>query len=252
MLECLAYFKPSLDVPTKVTCDASPLGLGAILWQQDKSGTWLPVTCASRSLSVVESRYSQLEREMLGIVFSLTRFRQYVLGRSVQVVTDHKPLISIVQKPFDKVPPQLQRWMVALQLEREMLGIVFSLTRFRQYVLGRSVQVVTDLKPLISIVQKPFDKVPPQLQRWMVALQLEREMLGIVFSLTRFRQYVLGRSVQVVTDHKPLISIVQKPFDKVPPQLQRWMVALMPYKYTLSHAPGKQMVCLTRRSPLYG
>eukprot|EP00117_Sycon_ciliatum_P026714 scpid19450/ scgid21866/ Transposon Ty3-I Gag-Pol polyprotein; Gag3-Pol3; Transposon Ty3-2 TYA-TYB polyprotein; Capsid protein; p24; Spacer peptide p3; Nucleocapsid protein p11; Ty3 protease; p16; Spacer peptide J; Reverse transcriptase/ribonuclease H; p55; Integrase p52; Integrase p49 len=113
-LECLAYFKPSLDVPTKVTCDASPLGLGAILWQQDKSGTWLPVTCASRSLSDVESRYSQLEREMLGIVFSLTRFRQYVLGRSVQVVTDHKPLISIVQKPFDEVPPRLQRWMVAL------------------------------------------------------------------------------------------------------------------------------------------
>ena len=67
-LECLAYFKPSLDVPTKVTCDASPLGLGAILWQQDKSGTWLPVTCASRSLSDVESRYSQLEREMLGIL----------------------------------------------------------------------------------------------------------------------------------------------------------------------------------------
>ena len=113
-LASLAYFQPNPDVPTAISTDASPIGLGAILWQQDDRGTWLPVMCASRSLSDVERRYSQLEREMLGVVFGLTRFRQYVLGRGVQVFTDHKPLISIVRKPFDDVPPRLQRWLVAL------------------------------------------------------------------------------------------------------------------------------------------
>jgi len=113
-LHTLAYFRPSPKVPTAVSCDASPLGLGAILWQQDASGQWLPVTCASRTLTDVETRYSQLEREMLGIVFALTRFRQYVLGRFVEVYTDHKPLLSIIRKPFDDVPPRLQRWLVSL------------------------------------------------------------------------------------------------------------------------------------------
>ena len=113
-LRCLAYFRPEPEVPTAISCDASPCGLGAILWQQDQHGQWLPVSCASRSLTDVETRYSQLEREMLGVVFALQRFRQYVLGREVEVRTDHKPLISIVRKPFDDVPPRLQRWLVSL------------------------------------------------------------------------------------------------------------------------------------------
>ena len=113
-LRCLAYFRPSPDVPTAISCDASPFGLGAILWQKSGQGQWLPVTCASRSLADAETRYSQLEREMLGVVFALNRFRQYVLGRHVEVHTDHKPLIPIVCKPFDEVPPRLQRWLVAL------------------------------------------------------------------------------------------------------------------------------------------
>ncbi|XP_065197162.1 uncharacterized protein LOC135828666 [Sycon ciliatum] len=112
-LQTLAYFRPSPDVRTAVSCDASPQGLGAILWQHDK-GQWVPVTCASRSLTDVETRYSQMEREMLGVVFALTRFRQYVLGRDVDVFTDHRPLLHIVQKPFDDVPPRLQRWLVSL------------------------------------------------------------------------------------------------------------------------------------------
>ena len=113
-LHTLAYFRSSSSVPTAVSCDASPSGLGAILWQQSDKGQWLPVTCASRTLTDVETRYSQLEREMLGIVFALTRFRQYVLGRHIEVYTDHKPLLPIVQKPFDDVPPRLQRWLVSL------------------------------------------------------------------------------------------------------------------------------------------
>ena len=113
-LQKLAYFQPSPSVPTAIICDASPQGLGAMLWQQNGRGQWLPVDGASRSLTGAETRYSQLEREMLGVVFSIVRFRQYVLGRHVQVFTDHKPLVDIVHKIFDDVPPRLQRWLVAL------------------------------------------------------------------------------------------------------------------------------------------
>ena len=79
-----------------------------------------------------------------------------------------------------------------------------------------------------------------------------REMLEVVFAITRFRQYVLGRHIQPFTDHKPLVNIVCKPFDDIPPQLQRWLVALMPYQYSLTYTPGHHLVCADAlsRAPL--
>jgi hypothetical protein len=77
-----------------------------MLWQRDEKGRWAPVACASRSLTDAETRYSRLERDMLGVVFAISRFRQYALGRAVEVLTDHKP--------FDEVPPLLQRWLISL------------------------------------------------------------------------------------------------------------------------------------------
>lgn len=113
-LHRLAYFQPSSTVPTAISSDASPRGLGAMLWQREERGQWTPVSCASRSLTDIETQYSKLEREMLGVVFAITRFRQYVLGRTVEVFTDHKPFLSIIPKPFDEVSPRLQRWLVSL------------------------------------------------------------------------------------------------------------------------------------------
>jgi len=52
--------------PVVVQTDACALGLGAVLLQDGK-----PVIFASRTLTMVESRYSQIEREFLGIVFAL-------------------------------------------------------------------------------------------------------------------------------------------------------------------------------------
>ena len=51
----LAYFDKS--APTKVITDASPVGLGAVLVQEQGS-VWTPVCYASRSLTECEQRYS--------------------------------------------------------------------------------------------------------------------------------------------------------------------------------------------------
>ena len=60
----LHHFDPSLE--TRVA-DASPVGLGALLCQKDKSGIERTVQCISRTLSDVERRYSQTEREALAL-----------------------------------------------------------------------------------------------------------------------------------------------------------------------------------------
>ena len=62
----LAYFSQTAE--TQLVVDASPVGLGAVLLQRQPTGVLQPVEYASRSLSDVERRYSQTEREALAVV----------------------------------------------------------------------------------------------------------------------------------------------------------------------------------------
>ena len=56
------------------------------------NGTEQSVAYASRSLSPAERRYTQLDKEALSIIFGVTKFRQYLLGRHFVILFDHKPL----------------------------------------------------------------------------------------------------------------------------------------------------------------
>ena len=96
--------------PVRISCDASPTGLGAVLLQ---SG--FPVAYASRSLTEAESRYAQIEKELLAVQFSLERFNQYTYGKKVAIESDHKPLEAIVKKPLAAAPPRLQRILLRMQ-----------------------------------------------------------------------------------------------------------------------------------------
>lgn len=82
----LAYY--SKEAQTQVIADASPVGLGAVLVQKQKDGGYRPVYYAARSLSDVERRYSQTEKEALGLVWACERFRLYLLGKEFELLTD--------------------------------------------------------------------------------------------------------------------------------------------------------------------
>ena len=109
----LNYYKP--DQPVYLECDASLRGLGAALLQYDDNDQLQPIAYASKSLTPTEQRYACIERELLAIVFGIQRFHTYLYGRSFHVVTDHKPLIEIVNKPLTSAPPLLQRMLIKLQ-----------------------------------------------------------------------------------------------------------------------------------------
>jgi hypothetical protein len=53
-----------------------------------------PIAYASRALTNTETRYAQIEKELLSVIFGLERFHQYTYGRTVQVRSDHKSLES--------------------------------------------------------------------------------------------------------------------------------------------------------------
>ncbi|UYV72155.1 K02A2.6-like [Cordylochernes scorpioides] len=69
----LKYFDPSL--PVTIQSDASDKGLGAVLLQEEQ-----PVAYASKALTNTETRYAQIEKECLSIVFACEHFYQYIAG----------------------------------------------------------------------------------------------------------------------------------------------------------------------------
>ena len=77
-------------------CDASHLGLGASI-EQDHRGIWKPVAFASRFLNVAELKYSNNELELLGLVWALDHFKNYLLGKRFSILTDHKTLIGALK-----------------------------------------------------------------------------------------------------------------------------------------------------------
>ncbi len=108
----LQYFD-TRKVPI-IHTDASLKGLGAALLQEH-DGVLKPIAFASKALTPAESRYACIERELLAIVYAVERFHTYVYGRTIQVVTDHKPLVMIMKKGIAGAPPRLQRLLLRLQ-----------------------------------------------------------------------------------------------------------------------------------------
>lgn len=107
----VAHYDQSADTELKV--DASPVGLGAILLQRSE-GNVRPVAYASRTLTDVERRYSQTEKEALAVVWACERFHIYLYGKPFTLYTDHKPL-EIIYSPKSKPPPRIERWALRLQ-----------------------------------------------------------------------------------------------------------------------------------------
>ena len=71
--------------------------------------------------------------------------------------------------------------------------------------------------------------------------KIEKEMLAAVHGLEKFHHYTYGRQVHVITDHKPLVSIVGKLLSKAPKRLQSMLLRAQAYNYTMSYRPGAQI-----------
>ena len=171
----LKYF--DVRKPVEIQCDASQHGLSAVLIQDGQ-----PIAYSSRSLTDVEGRYAQIEKEMLSIVHACKKFHPYIFGKEVTVYNDHKPLEQILKKPLLAAPMRLQRMILNLQWYdlivkyRKGKEMYLPNTLSRAYLPDTPNPEITDLEPVStldfpSITKDKYTELQEHTQRELNQLQ---------------------------------------------------------------------------------
>ena len=120
-----------------VIVDASAVGISAILAQREQdSPQYKVIAYASRSLTPVEKRYSQTDREGLALVWGIEHFRLFLLEAEFDVITDHKALEAIYNNPWSKPPARIERWMLRTWADTLMVTLNQTLIKAMKIALN--------------------------------------------------------------------------------------------------------------------
>ena len=79
-----------------------------------ENATLHPNAFASKNLSITQRWYSNFEWKALGILNGLENFLHYCLAQEVYILTDHKPLVAIVNKNVAVLSLQLKHIMLLI------------------------------------------------------------------------------------------------------------------------------------------
>jgi RNase H-like domain found in reverse transcriptase len=111
----LAHFNEGS--PTEIFCDASGSCLGVVLCQTQPDSEQRVVQYASRTLTAVEQRYSNTERELFAFVWAVNKkFRFYIKYRKFTVFTDHKAPIGRT-KLSEESKRMVRLWLKLLKFD---------------------------------------------------------------------------------------------------------------------------------------
>lgn len=111
----MTHYNPEL--PIRTACDTSPCGVGSVISHILLNGQERPIAFASRTLCKSEQNYAQIEREALSIIFGVCKFHHYLYDTKFTLLTDHRPLTTILS-PSKAIPSmaaaRMQRWALLL------------------------------------------------------------------------------------------------------------------------------------------
>lgn len=96
-----------------IQCDASDVGVGAVIFQEDEEGGEHPIEYFSKKLTTAQRNYSVTERECLAVVLAVKRFRPYIDLMKFVIITDHSSLKWLMSQR--DLNGRLARWSLQLQ-----------------------------------------------------------------------------------------------------------------------------------------
>ena len=102
---------PDFNKEFTLETDASDVGVGAVLVQQNNDGIMKPVRFISRKLTTIERSYCTREKEALAIKWAIKKLRNY-LWKAFTVITDHRSLEWLMKS--DEPDGMLGRWALRL------------------------------------------------------------------------------------------------------------------------------------------
>ena len=106
---------PNFDKPFKLAVDASDVGIGPVLLQENGDGIDKPLSYYSKKLDRHQKAYSTIEKEALALVLAVQHFKVYLIScvDDIVVYTDHNPLVFL--EKFKTKSRKLFRWSLLLQ-----------------------------------------------------------------------------------------------------------------------------------------
>ena len=82
--------------PIYVTVDTSPTGIGWVINQEDMEKNRYAIRFGAKVLSDRQRKYSQVKRELWGIVSAVKADRDYLIGTEVIIETDCLPILGMI------------------------------------------------------------------------------------------------------------------------------------------------------------
>jgi len=89
--------------------DASNVGVGAVLSQEDEEGDLRPTAFASRKLTPTEQKWPTHDKELAAVLHALETWSHLVKGRAPQVLVDNSSVRYFEGKP--KISERQTRWL---------------------------------------------------------------------------------------------------------------------------------------------
>ena len=99
---------PDFSQPFELHCDASKVGIGAVLSQHGR-----PVTYFSEKLSGSKARYNTYDDEFYAVVQAVRHWRHYLFHREFILYTDHDALKHLHSQ--NNVSARHSSWSASLQ-----------------------------------------------------------------------------------------------------------------------------------------
>ncbi|XP_061993942.1 uncharacterized protein LOC133711877 [Rosa rugosa] len=107
MTTTLVLALPNFTKDFTIECDASDLGIGAVLSQDNH-----PISFLSKVLAPKHRALSVYDKEMMAVVFAVQQWRPYLLGHHFNIITDHRTIQHFLHQRI--TTPTQQKWLIKL------------------------------------------------------------------------------------------------------------------------------------------